>query len=225
MYNWQNLALLVAGLINLSMSMFVLGRGIKNKVNLFFSLLAFFNFLWAGSLFLSQILNIDKFAEFFYRTAYLAAMGISVFLFYFSLYFPFKNQKIKKTFHVFVISSSLILSIMVYTKLHIIKFIRTVNLVDWNVLYNNNFYIIYSLIFFCVIISAIYFLISKLKNLDGIMYSRTVNLTVTIIIGLIFGSYFDLILCYFGNFSYIWFGPIFTLFMNIYVFYLITSKK
>ena len=39
------------------------------------------------------------------------------------------------------------------------------------------------------------------------------------------GSYFDLIICYFGNFKHVWAGPPFTLLMNFVVFYLIFNKK
>ncbi|MDD5749980.1 MAG: hypothetical protein PHO91_04395 [Patescibacteria group bacterium] len=52
----QNTLLLIAGLINLVMSIIVFSRGIKNKINLYFGLLTFSNFLWALGLFLSRVL-------------------------------------------------------------------------------------------------------------------------------------------------------------------------
>ena len=41
----------------------------------------------------------------------------------------------------------------------------------------------------------------------------------------IFGVYFDLFLLYFNNYQFNWLGPVFTVFMNAYVFYLIFHSK
>jgi hypothetical protein len=64
-------------------------------------------------------------------------------------------------------------------------------------------------------------LIKKYRVSENIFRKQILFLLIAIIIGLMAGSYFDLIICYFGNFSYAWVGPPFTLLMNFVVFYLI----
>ncbi|MBU1202959.1 hypothetical protein KKH39_02885 [Patescibacteria group bacterium] len=207
------------------MSIFVLSRGLKNKVNLYFGLLTFFNFLWALGLFLSRILVDDFTAQLLYRTAYFAAIWIAVFLFYFTLNFPYKIKDLNKYYRYFIWFFSILISILIYTKFHIISFERSANLANWFMNYYKPFYIIYSIFFFVLVLFAIYFLVDKLDKIEGFLKDKIKILLFTIIMGLIFGSYFNLILCYFQNWDYIWFGPIFTAFMNIYVFRLISLSK
>jgi len=221
----QNATLLIAGLINVAMTMMVFSRGIKNKVNLYFGLLTFFNFLWSISLLLSVILFFDTQAVLFYRTAYFSAIWISVFLFYFTLHFPYKIKSLGGYSSLGVYFLAIILSIFVYTKFHIVSFERSVNFSGWFVDYQHSFYMLYSLFLFVVFLLAVYFLIDKIGTVEGFLRNKIKVLLITIIIGLICGLYFNLILCYFQNWNYIWFGPIFTAFMNVYVFYLITSSK
>jgi hypothetical protein len=81
----QNILLLLAGGINLIMSILVFSRGVKhNKINLYFSLLTFFNFLWAISLFFARVLPTNDWL-FWARLAYPSSLGIVVSLFYFSI--------------------------------------------------------------------------------------------------------------------------------------------
>jgi hypothetical protein len=76
-----------------------------------------------------------------------------------------------------------------------------------------------------MVILAITFLITKLKTVDNILKNNIKFLLITISIGLTFGAYFNLVLPYFQNWNYEYAGPIFTAFMNVYVFYLIFNKK
>jgi hypothetical protein len=74
----QNILLLVAGIINLIMSILVFSRGIKhNKINRYFSLLTFFNFLWAISLLFAKALPVDSWM-FWAKLAYPSSLGIAL---------------------------------------------------------------------------------------------------------------------------------------------------
>lgn len=224
MYNWQNLALLLAGLINLAMSMFVLGRGMKNKVNLFFSLLAFFNFLWAGSLFVSRLWIIEW--EIWAKVTYIWALGIVVALFYFTYYYPVVIYKLNKYFHFLnIIIVVYFLIIILFGNIFFISMERNQNLYPYLLLYNNKAYIFYSFYFIILSFVSLLNLFKKICILDLIYKKQTIIISVTLFIGLIFGIYFDLIICYFGNFSFNWFGPLFTFFMNLVVFIFIISSK
>lgn len=221
----QNATLLFAALINIVMTVIVFSRGTKNKVNLYFGLLTLSNFLWALGLFLARLIADDSFAEFFYRTAYFAAVWIAVFLFYFTLNFPYKNKDLSIYHQYLIWLSAIFVSFFSYTKLHIIGFERSVDLSSWFLNYYKPFYIVYSVLFFILVLFAIYFIVEKLKSIEGDLKNKIKILLVTIVVGLIFGAHFNLILCYFQNWDYIWFGPIFTAFMNIYVFRLIFLSK
>lgn len=223
----QNTLLLIAGLINLVMSIIVFSRGIKNKINLYFGLLTFSNFLWALGLFLSRVLLfISEYWLFWSALTYIAALGIGISLFYFSYQFPFRRNQLSKKYFYLIFIIFIVLSIFIFSDGW---FFDGYNIDYDNKIYilffNNMSYLIYSIYFFVLIYTAIKNFYIKYKEAELFFKKQIKFLLITIIIGLTFGIYFDLILCYFGNFKYNWLGPIFTVFMNAYVFYLISSNK
>ena len=116
----KNSILLTAGILNLAMSLFIISRGWKNKVNLYFSLFTFFNFLWALSILLARILESD-FYFFWAMLAYPISLGIAVSLFYFSVYFPFSRQSLKKYVHFLILIPGIILSIIFFFSISSLK--------------------------------------------------------------------------------------------------------
>lgn len=223
----QNILLLFAGLINLIMSLIVFSRGIKNKINLYFSLLTFFNFLWSVGMLIGRTLTLSMF--WYYAGAlfiYPVALGIAIFLYYFCVSFPIQIKKISILNHVVVVLPAVIISIVVYVKeWFILSYYKDIINMEYTLYVNKLSYFIYSLYFIVVVILALRELYRKIKVLEIIFIRQIKLLLIYIIIGLAFGIYFDLILCYFSNYHYIWVGPIFTAFMNAYVFYLIASNK
>jgi len=85
--------------------------------------------------------------------------------------------------------------------------------------------LIYVLYFVSLASFSIYYLLDKYKGAVITFRKQTGLLLITIIIGLIFGAYFDLFLIYMGDFRFNGLGPLFTVFMNAVVFYLIFSSK
>ena len=220
-----NIILLIAGLLNLAMSLFIISRGWKNKINLYFSLLTFSTFLWAVSLFIGRVLESDVWflgAQF----AYPAALGIAVSLLYFTIYFPFVTQTISKIKHLFILIPFVLLSFIIFTpNLFIINYINDFSATGYILYYLKPMYLLYAVYFFILIISAVYNLYIKYKSVELIFKKQIIFLLIAIIIGLLVGTYFDLILCYFNDFKYAWIGPPFTLLMNAVVFYLIFSAR
>lgn len=222
---WKNWLLLLSSAISLFMAIFIFSRGIKNKVNLHFSLLTISTFLWGISLFFGRTMIIGQW-KFWAYFAYIAALAIAVFLFYFTLYFPYKIKDLKIWQHLLIILPAIFLSSIIYVKNYfIVRAVQDVVNTEYVLVHNKFFYILYSLYFLIMILLALHFLWIKQKNADGILKNGLLILFVAILLGLIFGTYFDLILCYFGNFYYIWIGQIFTLLMNMAVFYLIFFTK
>lgn len=221
----QNITLLVASLINLAMSIFVFSRGAKNKINLYFGLLTFFVFLWGLGLFLARVIETD-FWLFWVRLVYPAALGIAVSLFYFCDSWPFRHNKINNTVHIFILIPAIFLSAIAFIKdLFIVSYTKNNLLTEFTLVYYNPTYILYAVYFIVVVILAIILLLKKYNDSEGIFKKQIFVLVLAIIIGLVFGSYFDLFTCYFGNFEYEWAGPVATVLMNLVVFSFIIVPK
>lgn len=225
---WQNIILLISGLVNLTMSIIVFSRGIKNKVNLYFGLLTFSNFLWAGSLFLGKI--SDVYFIWYYLGAifaYAAALWIIVSLYYFSLHFPaVVIRKNKSVWDYLIILFSIFLCVIIYIdNLFILGYDKNILLQEYTLFVNKPVYLVYSLYFVVVALFVVYNFYNKQKILEGLLKKRMQFLFFTIIFGLLIGVYFDLVICYFANYKYSWVGPAATFFMNSYVFYLIFHTK
>lgn len=221
----ENLLLLIAGLVNLMMFFVVISRGFNNKINLYFGLLTFFNFLWAGSLFLSRM-PLDSWL-FWARVTYVWALGIAISLFYFTYYYPIITYKLNKYFHIFNLLIIFCFSfIILFGGIFFIHFERGLNnTYPYLLLYNNASYILYSFYFIFLSVISLLNLSKKFSILNLVYRSQVVIIAITLLVGLIFGAYFDLVICYFGNFRFNWLGPIFTLFINMVVFRSIIASK
>lgn len=223
----QNTLLLITGLINLLMSIIVISRGARNKINVYFSLLTFFNFLWAGGLFLSRILLFVSGTWIFWSTStYFAAMGIAIFLFYFTIHFPFPNNK-NKTYSNYITCIIFFLLTFVIFKhnLFITNYTQNSEQNIYVLYYNKVLYVLYSIYFMYLIIASIINLLNKYKKAELFLRTKIMYFLMAIIIGAIFGSFFDLLLCYSHIFIFNWLGPLFTLPINFVAIYLIYSNK
>lgn len=223
----QNIFLLVAAGINLLMSVLVFSRGVKNnKINLYFSLLTFFNFLWA----LAEFLIINS-AEtnlwlVFAKTTYLMGLAIALSLYNFCVYFPYKSiHRIYLTKWIFLSVSVLMTLFIFYPGRFILDAVIDSSAQTYRLYFNNSLYILYTLIFLLIVIASVAELISKYKNTEGVLRYQTAGLLVVILVGLIFGFYFDIFLPYFQNFQYVWLAKISTVFMNFLVFYFIFLSR
>ncbi|MDP2812744.1 MAG: histidine kinase N-terminal 7TM domain-containing protein [bacterium] len=221
----QNSLLLIAGLVNLVMSVLVFTRGLKNKINLYFGLLTFFNFLWAIGLIMTHSLNSIDLVGFYDRSTNMFGIGIVVSLFYFTLHFPYQMEKISKIKTIIIWLLAILFSILIYTKWFIISTVWVDESFNYVAYYYKPVFIAYAIYFVVLAVWSISFLLKKYKQAEGIIRQQLKWLILTITIGLIAGAYFDIVVSYFGDFKPGWLGPIFTIFMNAYVFYLITSSK
>ena len=217
---WKNWLLLIAALINLSMAIFIFSRGIKNKVNLYFSLLTFFCFLWSFSIFGQIVLQSIFWAKFSFQTSFVGALGIALFLFYFIVYFPFQSVNLKMSWNYLLWVVAILLSIFSYTKWNLVSFDKdSANQLILG--YYVVFQYFYALFFVFLVFIAMCLLWSKAKKVENFLKKDMIFLFWMLLIGLCLGIYFNLFLDYLGNFKYEWFGPVFTVPMNLAVFYLI----
>lgn len=221
----QNLFLLIVGFINLGMSIFVIKRGTKSKINLYFGLLTFFNFTWVICLILANSASNINIVDFYDRSTNLSGIGIIVSLFYFTLHFPYQREKISNIKTKIIWLFAILLSVLVYTKWFIVNTIWVDQFPYYIAYYYKPVFIVYAFYFFVLAFWSIYLLITKYKQAEGLIKKQLKWLIIAIIIGLVFGAYFNIIVSYFGNFNPGWLGPVFTLFMNIVVFRAIKSPK
>jgi hypothetical protein len=223
--NLQNLVLFIAGLVNLAMSIFVVRRGTKSKINLYFSLLTFFNFTWVIGLMLANTMGNIHIVDFYDRSTNLSGMGIIISLFYFTLHFPYQREKINDIKTKIIWLFTILLSILIYTKWFVVSTVWFDKFPYYIAYYYKPVFIVYVIYFFVLAIWSIYFLIKKYQIAEGRIKDQLKWLIIAITIGLIFGAYFNIIVSYFGDFTPGWLGPVFTLFMNIVVFRAIRAPK
>ena len=221
----QNVVLLIACLINLVMAIVVFQRGKHNKINLYFASLTFFAFLWSLGLLFSRSVEDLQLTSLFNRSTYISALAIIISLLYFTIYFPYKSAVLKMWQKIIIWLPAVILSILIYTPWFITGFITNYSKVEFISYYYLPGFILYAVYFITIAFWAMYYLWQKDKTTEGHDQRKIKLLLITIIVGLIFGSYFDLFILYFENFKYNWLGPIFTVFMNYVVFYFIFLSK
>ena len=224
---WKNWLLLISALINLSMAIFIFNRGIRNKVNLYFSLLTFFCFAWSFNIFLQVVLLNVSWVKFWFQASFISALGIAVSLFYFVIHFPFKSITLKVWQEYFIWIFAFILGIFSYTRWNLISFNKIIsgNFYEFVIKYHQVFQWVYSVFFVFLVVSSLNILWVKYKQVESFLKKDILILFWMLLIGLSLGSYFNLFLDYMGNFKYEWFGPVFTVPMNLVVIYLIFSKR
>ncbi len=221
----QIITLTFATLINLLMSILVAKRGLKNKINRYFSIVTFFNFLWSFTVICAFSGVAIELVNFFDKTTNFLSIGIILSLFYFSLHFPYQREEIDKVKTTIIWLFTILLSSIIYTKWFIISTVWRMRPFDYISYFNRYGYFIYVTYFFMLAIWSIYLLFVKYKHAEGLAKKQLKWLILSISIGLFGGAYFNILLNYLGEFSLGWLGPIFTLFMNITVFYFIISSK
>lgn len=218
------LILLLTGLINLAMSIFILWRSQKNKVNFYFGLMTLFNFLWALALIGFEVSVGVSTLRFFASLPYAMAWLVIIFLFYFAVHFPYENFRVKKIYNFLIIIFSIL--ILLCTTVAYKFFVTEVFLKPTRVAhYNFLVYVLYTLAMVSVVVSSIFVLFSKYRKAEGIFKTQIALVLVGVIIGTLFGCYFNLFLMFVNNFDYIYLGPLFTLFINFIVLGFIVSSK
>ena len=220
----QNILLLVAGLINIVMSVIVFSRGIKNKVNLYFGLLTFFNFLWASGLIILNLAINYELTQFFASFIYPVALMVVVSLFYFIIYFPYKIFNLSKVYSVVI--SIIVAAYTIFCLVWYKVFVPSVKLFPAvSINYEMRSYLIYAILLVILMLSSIFILFIKLNKAQGHYRGQLKWILIAVIFGTLAGSYFNLFFMYFHDVSYNFLGPLFTLVINFTVFYFIFLAK
>ncbi len=220
----QNLVLFIVGLVNLLMGVFIFSRGVKNKINLYFSCMTLANFFWSLSLILFNLSSNQETLRFFASLPYAFAFLVVVFLFYFSIYFPYKIfnlPKIYKWLLNFIVVIVLVYTTVFYRLFVVETIIWPGNMANFNLLS----YVIYTLLLVLLMLAALIFLFYKYRLAEGLFKWQLKVVFWGVFLGTFFGSYFNLFSMYNDDFDYVHLGPLFTLFINFIVLGFIIMPK
>ncbi|MBT7553027.1 hypothetical protein HN670_00990 [bacterium] len=222
--SYQVIILFLAALLNLVMSIIVITRGWKSPINKYFSLMTFFNVLWAGGLLFFRLSNNYEMVQFSASFIYFASLLVVLNLFYFTIHFPFKTLRFSQAWQHIL---SIVISIgALYFVFFYKYFSLSVNLEGLNtVAYESIAYLIFSIVLGILMLSAILFLFIKYFQVDKIFKKPLALILFSVIIGVIAGTWFNLYAMYFDEFRFYYLGPLFTLAINFIAFYLIFLKK
>lgn len=217
----QNYSLLMAGIINLFMCIFLISRARHSKMHLYFSLLTLFCFTWTVGLFLSRSMTDLTLTLLFTRSTYVSAIAIMISLLYFVIHFPYSTNRLNNIHKMMVWIPAILISILVYTSFFIIDLRHAYSEYEFSHSFYKFSYWIYFIYIIAMSLVAVYFLLKKFSIAEKLFKKQVVLLLATIVIAMIFGVYFNLFIIYFGDFRFNWLGPIFTVFMNMAVFRLL----
>lgn len=220
--NIINILLFITTIVNLVFATFLYFRNRKNLIHIYYSITVCMVALWSLSLFLYRISSNQTIALFTFRFAYIFAFLIAVFFFYFSIYFPYPNYILRKKHHIFFIIISffvLILSLSPFLMKGFTNFPLTRH---YN--YSTFVMVIYAIIFLIIFAGAFYNMFTKIK-MGGIIKVQLKYILLGTIVAGLGGIIFELFLPLFGIQSLEGLGPVFTLFMIIYVTYFIFFFK
>lgn len=220
----QAITLILAAVCNLIMGITMTTRGWKNPVYKYFSLMAFFNVLWALGLLIFNVSNTQEIVRFSGSFIYLVALMVALNLFYFAWCFPFKIFNFDKAWQnilTFIVSLYSLYFVFFYK-----QFIPVVNIIGQNdCVFSFIPYMIFTIILFVLMLAAIGVLFIKYFRAEKIFKKPIFLILVSTIIGVIAGSWFNLLAMYVSDFNNYHLGPLFTLVINFMAFYLIFSKR
>ncbi len=207
----RDLVLMLVAFSNFALGLFALWQNKKEKINIYFALVALATTLWAFGLAMFSWTSNLYTALIWAKIYYLAAIMIGASFLSFSFLFPYKRYQItnfyKLLFFLFTIS---IVIISVWPGL----MIKEVNFADWgknvNLSWFYAFYVIYFTI--CMIGAFGNFILKYIdKTVSKIQKKQIQYVFVGYILAAIWGTTFNLFLPLMGNYKFIWVGPYFTL--------------
>jgi len=220
---YQIASLFVVAVLNAIFGYLVL-KGKENLTNSLFSLFVISVSLW--SLFVAFFINTSSFknALLFANIYYVSAAAIPILFFYFSLFFLEYKKPLKKYF-IYLLPFFFLIIVFALNKNVLLQEIYLVN-GHKNVFINKLNYFYYIIYFLAFIFLSYYHLFRSYILTES--SEKKIQLKFVIwgtIPAYLLGMIFNLFLPAFGNYEFIWLGPLFTLVMVLSIGYAITKHK
>lgn len=225
MFDFENIILLLIGLANFGLTLFIFAKNSKSRINISFSFFTFFCFLWTMGIFFYRGTNIDLWSIYLLKSTYISAIFISVSYYYFSIVFPENNPP--SFFHkIFIFLPTAVISALMLFPNFLTK---EVVYHEWGkeITLGKNEYIIFFLYFILFFIGGLIRSWKKYFSLSGTPRAQLLYIIISVSIAGFFGMIFNLILpSYFlHDFRFIWAGPIFTFLIVIMITYSILRYR
>jgi signal transduction histidine kinase len=217
-------ALIIVGFANVGLSLFVLLRNWGSKSSLYFGLFIVSIAFW--SIGLSNFIREDnlQIALNWAKIYYIAPLYIAYFALLFSYVFP-KEKDLTLFRKLFLaVPATLISLALIFVDDYQLRGVighswgKEVILGNWE-------YFIYSVYFITYFYSAIVNFGFKLKEATGILKMQLFYIFWSLFIAGLFGTIFNLLLPWLGNYRLIWIGPQFTILIVIVIIYAIARYK
>ena len=197
---------------NFILSIIILSRGIKERINEIFGLMSFSVVLWSIGILGFYFINLpDYLSSYWIILTHSAAILIAVIFFYFSLNFPSQLIKNKYLYYAYTVPFFFILYYLFFTNKIIGKVIDNT--------YEINFgYILYSLFIVAYFFAGyIGLFLQHKKSKDRVQKMQIRYVLVGSILASFPATITDLIFPYLGIFKYTWLGPVFTLVLILFI--------
>ncbi len=222
--NLEGFLLLCISVPNIALGALILLRNTSDKSNVFFALFAFAAGLWTLGLAGFEFADSDTTALRWAQLYYLAAAIIPLAFAGFSLFFTGVVKKIKPV-HIWLAMPTLLISTMILFFPELLG--DQIVYRDWGkeVILNWVGYSLYTIYFVVLTLFAFIVLVRGYIGSSGLKRYYYQYLFSGFVLAFGVGMLFNLILPAFGNYQYIWVGPLSTLFYTSFVTYAIVKHR
>lgn len=224
-FHLQDLLLCITSIANVGLLWFVYGREKHTSANTHFSLFIAFTSFWGLIILLFRLVDSESIALYLMKLSYVSALLLAYFFYQFSLNF-IREIQISHLHKILI--QTLVAGVGIFL---LVPNVLTLGIVyhDWGkeVLLEPYAYWIFTAVFVFFFLTGLIRLFWKIPFLKGVERLQLEIISITILIGGIFGMYYNLVLPSpaFQNFQYIWSGPIFTFSFPVIITYTIFRFK
>ncbi len=206
-----SIALISAIILNFILGGLIMFFAQGKKSNIFFGLFAISLGIWSITILAFRTFQNQDFLLFWMKFAYIIAIYIGVFFFFFCRIFPDEKQINKKNYFLHILVT-LLFSLLIGSTNFLVKSLK---IESWGVSVEVDVFgwLIYATFFLSYFLSAHFFLFKKYFKTDGIIKTQILFTFLGVFLGgEIFGVLFNLILPspFFNEWRYIWVGPFLT---------------
>ena len=222
MVDIQGIMLVSIAVPNLFLGSLIIARDAKNKGNVYFSLFTFATSIWSLGLGLFALTPNEGSALVWAKVYYIAAVLIAPSFLLFSLAYRGLYDGINKNIKYFLHIAPLLLILAIFFLPGFI--IDGILYRDWGKEVSLDFssYMLFSIYFALYTVAAFIILLQGILRSTGREKARLNTLFYGLLVAFTLGMMFNLIYPFFGNYRFIWAGPIFTI---VYIAFIAYSAK
>lgn len=220
--DYQNYLLIFVGVVNFVFGFFILVNDPRNKVNISFTLFSLSLTLWTFLLAVFKNTSID-FQPFIMRLIHVSGLCVAMALWFFSQYFPDKKSPS-------IVVRAILLTVFTLVSLSVLipgVLTENISYVKGAVPLKPVGHFLFFGVFYIYCTLALVTLSNRLRTSSLLLRKQALFLLAGISIAFIFGGFFNIILpsVFFNNFSFIYLGPLFILFIVLFVGYSVAKYQ